>query len=223
MTTPFHRGFLTATLTAAVAVSLLSGCQREQPDRVPQSTAPATTPPPGTQTMIDVVGGDFPELMADDHPTTPASGAHANADPCAGMHAKRIADMDARWSGAIAQIALECGRDQDEETPNLTVKATLRADTVVMFGIPVTEVHVSTSGYGDTRQYVLAGSFQQQGKALLAKILDSCRARTKQPCEDALAESDTSYYLQTSEIGGIRLDADENNPQQIVYSEISGE
>jgi hypothetical protein len=223
MTTTFRRGFVAATLSAATAVVLVSACtQREQPDKATPSTQPAM-PPPFTQTMIDVVGGDFPELMVDEHGKAAASDAHTDTDPCAGMRAKRLGEMDARWSGAIAQIAFECGRDQDEDTPSLTAKATLHADKVVMFGIPVAEVRVSESGYGDTRQYVLAGAFQQQGKALLAKVLETCRARTQLRCEDAAAESDTSYYLQTSEISGIRLEPDKNNLQRMVYTEISGE
>ncbi len=204
-------------------MALLCACtQREQPNRPTQPAAPAVSSTPAP-TTLEVVGGDFPDLIADERKTEPAGDSQTAADPCAGLRATRISELKGAWPAAIEQIAFECGREQDEDTPNTTATATLRANTVTMHGLPVIEVRVSESGYGDARQYTLAGSFPTQGKMLLENITKTCRARAALPCTDAAVESDTSYYLQTSEIGGIRIEQDEKNSQQIVYAEVSGE
>jgi hypothetical protein len=214
---------LVMALTVVAASSLLGAC-KPSGDTAPSSastpTAVAATP---AQAKLEVVGNDFPELIVYASENAAAAASQTPADPCAGVRAARLAELKNGWPAAIEQIAFECGRDSDnpdEETPNTTAVATLRDGAVTMHGLPVIEIRVSASGYGDERRYILAGSFAQHGKTLLAKIMDSCRARPM-PCEPPAG--DDSFYLQTSEIGGIRIEQDETDPQRIVYSEVQGE
>ena len=182
----------------------------------------AATPAP----VLQLSGGDFPELTVHQ----PSFDEAGNQLPmaCDQIRAKRIDELDPLWKRSMDRIHLEC-EDLKEEDAGFDMLATtitgfLKADMAQFAGQPLAEVRLMDSDLWSDHQYILQRPYQEARDALKQFIEARCSAQQDNPAalvenNCAMTESEEGLYLETSEVGGIWVHPEQDDPQRTVYAE----
>jgi hypothetical protein len=182
----------------------------------------ATTPAP----VLQLSGGDFPELTVH-QPNFDEAGDQLPM-ACDQIRAKRIDELDPLWKRSIDRIHLEC-EDLKEEDAGFDMLATtitgfLKAGMAQFAGQPLAEVRLMDSDLWSDHQYILQRPYQEARDALKQFVEARCRAQQDNPTalvENSciMTESEEGLYLETSEVGGIWIHPEQDDPQRTVYAE----
>jgi len=182
----------------------------------------ATTPAP----VLQLSGGDFPELTLHQ----PSFDEVGNPLPmaCDQIRAKRVDELDPLWKRSVDRIHLEC-EDLNEEDAGFDMLATtitgfLKTGMAQFAGQPLAEVRLMDSDLWSDHQYVLQRPYEEARDALKQFIEARCRAQQDNPAalvekDCAVTESEEGLYLETSEVGGIWVHPEQDDPQRTVYAE----
>ncbi|MET0814059.1 MAG: hypothetical protein ABWX88_02595 [Pseudoxanthomonas sp.] len=189
--------------------------------------APADWCVAGTQEpVLQLSGGDFPELTVHQ----PRFDEAGNQLPmaCDQIRARRIDELDPLWKRGMDRIHLEC-EDLNEEDSGFDMVATtvtgfVRAGMVEFAGQPLAEVRLMDSDLWSDHQYILQRPYEEAREGLKRFIAARCRAQQDNPAalvenDCTLTESEQGLYLQASELGGIWVHPDQEDPQRTVYAE----
>jgi hypothetical protein len=172
---------------------------------------------------VNLVGRNFPTLFktleAPSKTSKPVS-------PCTLAKALRVAELEKEWKLLIASISLTCevGKGiEDEPDANTTATAKLKPKAANFGGVPIIEIRMSDSAWGNDYQYVLNARFANIKKQLKSVIRKNCIKEITVPITDDICriENDGQHgglYLDTGEGGGIWLHADPDNPNQTIYA-----
>ncbi|MET1162645.1 MAG: hypothetical protein ABWY48_08880 [Pseudoxanthomonas sp.] len=176
--------------------------------------------------VLRLSGGDFPELTIHQ----PSFDEAGNPLPmaCDRIRAKRIDELDPLWKRSMDRIHLEC-EELNEENSGFDMVATtltgfVRAGMVEFAGQPLAEVRLMDSDLWSDHQYILQRPYEEAREALKRFIESRCQAQQDDPAalvenSCALTESEEGLYLQASELGGIWVHPDRDDPQRTVYAE----
>ena len=176
--------------------------------------------------VLQLSGGDFPELTMHQ----PGFDEAGNPLPmaCDQIRAKRIDELDPLWKRGMDRIHLEC-EDLKEEDAGFDMLATtitgfLRAGMAQFAGQPLAEVRLMDSDLWSDHQYILQRPYAEARDALKQFIEARCRAQQDNPSalvenDCAVTESEEGLYLETSEVGGIWVHPEQDDPQRTVYAE----
>lgn len=182
----------------------------------------ATTAAP----VLQLSGGDFPELTVHQ----PSFDEAGNQLPmaCDQLRSKRIDELDPLWKRSMDRIHLDC-EDLEEESDGFDMLATtitgfLKAGTAQFAGQPLAEVRLMDSDLWSDHQYILQRPYEEARDALKQFIEARCRAQQDNPASlvehgCAMTESEEGLYLEVSEIGGIWVHPERDDPQRTVYAE----
>ena len=188
----------------------------------PASPAWAAEPAP----VLQLSGGDFPELTVHQ----PGFDEAGNQLPmaCDQIRAKRIDELDPLWKRSLDRIHLEC-EDLKEEDAGFDMVATtltafFREGTAQLAGQPLAEVRLMDSDLWSDHQYLLQRPYREAREDLKRFIDSRCRAQLDNPAalvpnNCALIEGEEGLYLEASELGGIWVHPDQDDPQRTVYAE----
>lgn len=215
-----HFTIVSPRLACALSIATLALCASACSKPSTQSATSTTA-----DTVREVRGHDFPELIVDASAAKTSEGATASdsdTDFCASLRAKTVAELDAVWRPVVENIRFTCVYDDETHVTTARAVARLRDGAATMFGVPVLEIGRDLSDFGARDEYVLRGSIQTQGKTLIENIRKHCLTRNDLDCGDALGDAKDGYYLQTGEASGIRLDPGESDSQKLVYAEMFG-
>lgn len=182
----------------------------------------ATTPAP----VLQLSGGDFPELTAH-QPNFDEAGDQLPM-ACDQLRSKRIDELDPLWKRSIDRIHLEC-EDLKEEDVGFDMLATtitgfLKAGMAQFAGQPLAEVRLMDSDLWSDHQYILQRPYEEAREALKQFVEARCRAQQDNPTalvenSCVMTESEEGLYLETSEVGGIWIHPEQDDPQRTVYAE----
>ncbi|MGH8025796.1 MAG: hypothetical protein ACREO0_03615 [Pseudoxanthomonas sp.] len=182
----------------------------------------AATPAP----VLQLSGGDFPELIVHQ----PRFDGAGNQLPmaCEQIRAKRIDELDPLWKRSMDRIHLDC-EDLKEEGAGFDMVATtltgfLKTGMAQFAGLPLAEVRLMDSDLWSDRQYILQLPYQEARDALKLFIESRCLAQQDNPTalvehDCTLTESEEGLYLEASELGGIWVHPEQDDPQRTVYAE----
>ena len=181
---------------------------------------------PTENVILQVSGTDFPLLILHlaqlDESGLPAPLA------CEQIRAKRVDELDPRWKRAVERIHLECDELQPGTEDGLMVAteilAYLRPGTVQLAGVPVVELRMADSELWGDRQYLLGQPFEEIAGTLQRHMEARCQMQSDDPTrvvagDCAVTVDPRGLYLRTSEVSGIWVHADPDNPQRTVYAE----
>ena len=183
-------------------------------------------PSSATTPVLQLSGGDFPELTLHQ----PSFDEVGNPLPmaCDQIRAKRIDELDPLWKRSTDRIHLEC-EDLKQEDAGFDMLATtitgfLKAGMAQFAGQPLAEVRLMDSDLWSDHQYILQRPYAEARDALKQFIEARCRAQQDDPAalveqNCAMTESEEGLYLETSEVGGIWVHPEQNDPQRTVYAE----
>lgn len=182
----------------------------------------AATPDP----VLQLSGGDFPDLIV--HQPRFDDAGNQLPMACDQIRAKRIDELDPLWKRSMDRIHLECDDLKADEAGLdmvvTTITGFLRQGTAQFAGQPLAEVRLMDSDLWSDHQYILQRPYQETRQALKRFIESRCRARQDNPAalvenNCALTESEEGLYLQASELGGIWVHPEQDDPQRTVYAE----
>ena len=176
--------------------------------------------------VLQLSGGDFPVLTVH-QPRFDQAG-----DPlpmaCDQIRAKRIDELDPLWKRSVDRIHLEC-EDLKAEYAGFDMIATtitgfFREGAAQLAGQPLAEVRLMDSELWSDHQYILQRPYPEARETLKQFIEARSRAQQDNPAalvenNCSMSESDESLYLETSEIGGIWVHPEQDDPQRTVYAE----
>lgn len=176
--------------------------------------------------VLQLSGDDFPELTL--HQPVFDETGNPMAMACDQIRARRIDELDPLWKQAVERIHLDC-EDLKEEDAGFNMVATvvtgfLRPGTVEFAGLPVAEIRLMDSDLWGDHQYLLQTPYEETRAQLSSFIESRCRAQQDRPgalMQQDCTPSDTEagLYLESSELGGIWVHAEEGNPARTVYAE----
>ncbi len=176
--------------------------------------------------VLQLSGGDFPDLTL--HKPVFDERGNQLAMACDQIRARRIDELDPLWKRAVERIHLDC-EDLKEEDAGFDMVATvvtgfLRPGTVQFAGLPVAEIRLMDSDLWSDHQYLLQLPYAQARVQLKPFLESRCHAQQDRPgalmeqsC--ALTDTEAGLYLEASELGGIWVHAEEDNPARTVYAE----
>lgn len=176
--------------------------------------------------VLQLSGDDFPELTL--HQPVFDKGGNQLTMACDQIRAKRIDELDPLWKQVVERIHLDC-EDLNEEDAGFDMVATvvtgfLRPGTVQFAGLPVAEIRLMDSDLWSDRQYLLQKPYTEARAQLMSFIESRCRAQQDRPgalmeqnCTPT--ETEAGLYLESGELGGIWVHAEEENPARTVYAE----
>jgi hypothetical protein len=182
----------------------------------------ATTPEP----LLQLAGGDFPELTVHQ----PSFDEAGNPLPmaCDQIRAKRIDELDPLWKRSIDRIHLDC-EDLKQEDAGFDMLATtitgfLKAGMAQFAGQPLAEVRLMDSDLWSDHQYILQLPYEEARDPLKQFIEARCHTQQDDPTalvenDCIMTESEEGLYLETSEVGGIWVHPEQDDPQRTVYAE----
>lgn len=176
--------------------------------------------------VLQLSGDDFPDLTL--HQPVFDERGNQLTMACDQIRARRIDELDPLWKQVVERIHLDC-EDLKEEDTGFDMVATvvtgfLRPGTVQFAGLPVAEIRLMDSDLWGDHQYLLQTPYAQ-ARAQLKSFLESrCHAQQDRPgalMEQSctLTDTETGLYLEASELGGIWVHAEEDNPARTVYAE----
>ena len=182
----------------------------------------AAMPPP----VLQLSGGDFPELTVHQ----PSFDEAGNQLPmaCDQIRAKRIDELDPLWKRSVDRIHLDFEEVKEEEAGfdmvATTVTGFLKAGMAQFAGQPLAEVRLMDSDLWSDHQYVLQRPYEEARDALKQFIEARCRAQQDNPAalvenNCLLTESEEGLYLEASELGGVWVHPEQDDPQRTVYAE----
>jgi hypothetical protein len=176
--------------------------------------------------VLQLSGDDFPELAV--HQPVFDETGNPMAMACDQIRARRIDELDPLWKQAVERIHLDC-EDLKEEDAGFNMAATvvtgfLRPGTVEFAGLPVAEIRLMDSDLWGDHQYLLQAPYDEVRAQLVSFIQSRCRAQQDRPGalmqQDCTpADTEAGLYLESSELGGIWVHAEEGNPARTVYAE----
>jgi hypothetical protein len=169
---------------------------------------------------FDVADMDLPLLI---HGADQAAG-----QGCPAVRALKPVELPLPWRAAVTRIVMNCepmeGQDKRPDASTMSV-ASLRAGDVTLQGIPVVELrHGESWAHGDS-QYVLGAPYAKVAEQLAAYAKARCamrlgtEARTPEACMPMDDPVHGGLFFQTSELGGIRVHPDPDDPQQSIAAE----
>lgn len=147
---------------------------------------------------------------------------------CPAIRALKPVELPQPWRAAVTRIVMNCapmeGQDKRPDASTMSV-ASLRAGEVTLRGIPVIELrHGESWAHGDS-QYVLGAPYAQVADKLAAYAKARCATRvgteaaTPEACAPMEDPVHGGLFFQTSELGGIRVHPDPDDPQQSILAE----
>ncbi len=179
--------------------------------------------------VLDVRGDDFPFLIHETGLPPPLDdNGLPRAPGCESVRARRVDELPSPWSEAVDRVHMDCqpvpAPSDDGDMLAITAIAFLKPGHVRMAGHPVAEIRMMDSEFWGDHQYVIAERYEQAAADLRALVETACTQRSLRserqdapPCR--MEEGEGGLYMDSSEIGGIWIHADPDDPAMTVFAE----
>lgn len=153
---------------------------------------------------------------------------HASGKGCRAVRARKPAELKPPWRDAVVSIVLRCepveGIDKKRDATTDAV-AVLRPGIATLWGVPVVALRQSSSTAHGESQVVLDAPYADAERTLGGYVRARCLSSAattvavEGQCTAIVDEGDGSSYTRTSEVGGIWLRPDADDPRRTILVE----
>lgn len=198
-------------LAALVVVVMTGGCG----DRVSSSQS------------IDLVGQQFPMLLVWSPPADPEDPSGQGPLPCNNVRALRVDELDAKVAPLVETVTLDCevGKGIEDEPDGITtVVAKLKPNAANFGGVPIVEIRMMDSAWGNDHQYLLDAPFNSSKETITASIRQHCLGNDpssnpgSSTCVVTPEDMHKGIYIDRGEGGGLWAHPDPDDAQRTIFA-----
>jgi hypothetical protein len=172
---------------------------------------------------IDLLGEQFPILKMN---SQSADTVPPDKSPCDTVRALGISELDAKLKSIVKTLTLECevGKGIEGEPDAVTnLVAELKPSTATFGGVPIVEIRMMDSAWGNDYQYVLDVPFSANEEQLTASVRKHCQqiqgsSGDATNCPVSKEDLHHGIYIDSGESGGLWAHPDPDNAQRTIFA-----